>query len=245
MVYGELGRFPLALETKIQAVKYWIKLQYMSDDRFPKLAMLRELREEGKVGSWVGSIKDLLYRAGFGYAWEDVRSISEGSFIRDLRLRLQDMYRQEWAAKCEGSDRLATYRSFKTEFVREPYLKFLTLPKFRFALARLRVSANYLNVNRKYIDPQASTRCPFCTNEESEIHFLLFCPRYNDLWKKYIEKHFRKETFRNLALRNILNNENRAITSDVALNTSYAFNRQKLITIISMSISISFFGLYF
>ena len=226
MVYGELGRFPLALETKIQAIKYWFKLNYMEEDRLPKLAMLREMNENGKVGNWVEGIRDLLYRVGFGYVWEDMNSVTEGYFIRDLRLRLQYNYRQEWAMKCGGSGRIATYYTFKRDFCREPYLKFLTLPKFRFALARLRLSANYLNINRKYIDPRANTKCPFCRNEESEMHFLLFCHRYKDLRKKYIEKHFRQDTFRNLTLSTIVNNENQAIMTDVSMYICYAFDQR-------------------
>ena len=36
MIYGELGRYPLYINTVIKAVKYWLKLVELPDNRLPK-----------------------------------------------------------------------------------------------------------------------------------------------------------------------------------------------------------------
>jgi hypothetical protein len=42
----------------------------MGDNRFPKhcYLMLKRLHESGRK-TWAGSIKDMLFRFGFGYVW--------------------------------------------------------------------------------------------------------------------------------------------------------------------------------
>ena len=226
LVYGELGRYPLSINTKIQVVKYWFKILNMSDDRLPKLAYMRELTEENKIGSWCNGIKTLLQQVGFGYVWEDPRCIVESTFIKDLKLRLKDTYQQFWADTCDMSSKFTEYRSFKTDFIREPYLKILDISKFRLAYTRIRTGANYLNANRRFIHKNPFTKCPFCPETETEFHLLIICPKYKDLREKYVYKHFREEICRNITLDKLINNDKEEIIRDIAVFTHQAFNRR-------------------
>ena len=38
MIYGELGRYPLYINTVMKAVKYWLKLVELLDNRLPNAA---------------------------------------------------------------------------------------------------------------------------------------------------------------------------------------------------------------
>jgi len=49
MCSGELGRYPLYINTTIRAVKYWLRLCRMSVDRLPKQAYLMMLKENTVV----------------------------------------------------------------------------------------------------------------------------------------------------------------------------------------------------
>ena len=38
MIYGQLGRYPLYINTVMKAVKYWLKLVELLDNRLPNAA---------------------------------------------------------------------------------------------------------------------------------------------------------------------------------------------------------------
>ena len=66
LVYGEVNRFPIYLNSAVQCIKYWLKLTQMETSRLPKKAynMLYILDTRGKV-NWVTMVKRKLYRSGF------------------------------------------------------------------------------------------------------------------------------------------------------------------------------------
>ena len=70
MVYGDLGRFPLFINSYISCIKYWFRLLEMGNDRLPKTAyeMLRCLDRNGK-DCWVSRIREILCETGFNFVW--------------------------------------------------------------------------------------------------------------------------------------------------------------------------------
>ena len=92
LVYGEVGRFPLALDTQARVISYWFKILQMENDRIPKMAYLRDVKEIGKKGSWAQGVKGLLERPGFAGVWLNQGVTNQNSFLRDFKLRLRDIY---------------------------------------------------------------------------------------------------------------------------------------------------------
>ena len=115
---------------------------------------------------------------------------------------MKDIFCQNWHDKCINSERCQIYLSFKPQFGLEPYINEININKFRVAMARLRVGASELNGNKKYIIKDASLKCPFCSCDETELHFIKYCLNYTDLRTKYLSKHFKWHP--NLNLRQIL-----------------------------------------
>ena len=70
MVYGELGRYPLFINSQIRCIKYWFRLLVMDQNRLPKQAyqMMLSMDRVGKR-CWVTEIKELLSKAGFHEIW--------------------------------------------------------------------------------------------------------------------------------------------------------------------------------
>ena len=87
------------------------------------------------------------------------------------------------------------------------------------AIARLRVAASYLHVNRRLINPNACIKCPFYSQAETELHFLTECIFYRELREKYISKHFTDTT--SVTLNQLIANESMLVTSDVAMYINY------------------------
>ena len=58
----------------------------------------------------------------------------------------------------------------------------------RIALTRLRLGSHHLNIERgrwhniEYID----RKCCMCNDIEDEFHFVLICPRFHEIRKKYL-----------------------------------------------------------
>ena len=196
----------------------------MDPNRLPRLAYEREFLEHRKTNNWARGIKTILDQTGFGYVWEIGHAVQFNSFIKAFKQRLRDMFIQYWASNCDSSDKFRKYRSMKLHFGFENYLNTVTIPKFRFALTRLRTPTSYLHINRRLIYKNPITKCPFCLGEESELHFLTECPTYEDLRIKYVAKHF--QNLKMVTLNQLVNNDNTKILQDIAMYAYYAFSRR-------------------
>ena len=220
LIYGEMGRFPLSIESKLRAIKYWFKIRKMDENRLPRLAYTRELTEIKNSHNWSAGIKSILEQNGFAYVWNTGFVMYENAFIKELRQRMRDIFRQSWSEKCNPTGKFQTYRQFKLDFGEEKYLLNIPVAKFRVAMARMRIAASYLHVNRRLLNPTANIKCPFCPKDETELHFLMECPCYNDIRIKYIFKHLPEN---GTTLSQLLANESKAITHDIAMYIFYSF----------------------
>ena len=120
---GECGRFPLCIDHHVKCVKYWCKLLCMSEERYPRNCYIM-LKRQDDIGrnNWVTSVKNLLYRYGFGFVWlsQEVGNVNE--FILSFKQRLIDCKRQNWFENVNISARCDTYKHFKSLLTPEKYL---------------------------------------------------------------------------------------------------------------------------
>ena len=92
-------------------------------------------------------------------------------------------------------------------------------------MARLRMGASELNINKKYIKKDPVLRCPFCPQDETELHFLKHCPNYDNLRQKYLDKHFNWHP--DIGLNRILGSENPVVIKDIATFIYHAMKKRK------------------
>ena len=85
-VYGDLGRYPLFVNSCIRAVKYWFKLLHMNENRLPKQAYHMQINMElnGKW-CWASRLRDLLCKFGFGFVWLQKSVGNERAFLAILK----------------------------------------------------------------------------------------------------------------------------------------------------------------
>lgn len=189
MVYGELVRFPLYINSAVRAIKYWFKLIQMSHDRLPYQAycMLLNMDKNGK-DNWASQVRSMLSSCGFYFVWLQQGVGNINSFLKEFKNRLQDIYRQEWHSSIAERDRYEIYRTFKTEFTAEPYIIDIDVYCFRVAISQLRFGVLPINNNmQRYSDNIMLKYCPFCSNVvENEEHFLYKCPLYADLRERFL-----------------------------------------------------------
>ena len=228
LIYGELNRYPLAIDSKIKTLKYWLKLQEMDDSRIPKQAYIRDEREMHiNPNSWSKEIKNMLEKNGYGYVWINKGTLFTRSFIKNFKQRLTDQFWQEWHQKITEGDRYITYNSIKDNHNREKYLANINITKFRKIFTKLRLGILDINKNKQFYDKNAKIQCHCGYENEDEIHFLLHCPTYTWLREKYITKHWQNKN--NLDLKELLCNEEEEKNQDIAMYTYYSMRRKEFV----------------
>ena len=226
LVYGETGRFPLVINSTIRAISYWFKLLKMSDHRLPKQAL--SILEDSNIPNnlnWLRSIELCLSQSGFAFVWYNKGITNVKGFLKKLKLRLQDCFRQELNSKMNDSQRFAFYRSFKYDFQCEKYLSTINIAKFRVALTRLRLGRNDLGVNAFSTDKRL---CPFCTDcIEDEKHFLLECDTYTEFRQKYLSYFVRYMNSMGSPFSFLINGKGYVKTKKVAMFIYYAMRQRR------------------
>lgn len=194
LVYGETGRYPLQINIHVKCIRYWLRLLKMSTHRLPHKAYKMLLHMHGNNrNTWASSICYLLYKHGFDEVWENQGVGNESLFITTFKERLIGMYKRDWQAEVDNKDRYLFYRSFKSELMLSPYLQELKHIKARNSLVRLRLGVSQLKTHklRFYTGTNVDLSCPFCQHvDESEVHFVLVCPKYQDIRDDYLPRKF-------------------------------------------------------
>ena len=88
----------------------------------------------------------------------------------------------------QAKDYILAYNKVKSVFEREKYVDVIWMEAYRSALAQFRMGISQINVHRYRFSPtKENTTCPFCPEKvESEVHFLLQRPMYNQLRVTYL-----------------------------------------------------------
>ena len=104
------------------------------------------------------------------------------------------MYRKEWITGVTTKEWFSLYSTFKSELSLSFYLVELKHVKARNLFIRLRLGVSQLMPHKlRFVSNADCTHlfCPFCKNTlESEVHFVLICPRYAELREMYIAKKY-------------------------------------------------------
>ena len=197
-IYGELGRMPLYKMRLINIVKYWLKIVHGLKCQYVNVCYqlgLQNLNERNTTG-WTKSVRDLLVSYGFGDAWYNQSVGDIDIFIKLFKLRLKDIYMQEWHMRLENSTRASFYQVYKASFEYSNYLDCIYVKGHRIALTRLLTSSHALHVEsgRWRRNPVLARERRFCFNcpgkVEDEYHFIFECPIYSLLRRQLVPQYY-------------------------------------------------------
>lgn len=143
--------------------------------------------------NWAYNVKNMLDNLGLGYIWENQNTIEHIPY-QVIKQRIFDSANQELMMSINTSTKLQMYSSFKSDTAYEPYLSKIRNRKYKFALSRLRLSSHSLAVEtgRYNGTPREERKCTKCNMNsiENEYHFLLVCPHYIDIRRKYFAPYY-------------------------------------------------------
>ena len=165
-MYGDLGRYPLFVNSCIRAVKYWFKLLHMNENRLPKQAYHMQINMQLN-GKWCwhldwGTCCVNLALVLFGCKRVLGMKGPFGQFSRNDSAMI--LTKSGLATAINSSERFCLYASFKSSLLTENYLDFVRIKCFRDVLIKLRMGVFPLNANRlRYAHENASKiLCSFC-----------------------------------------------------------------------------------
>ena len=230
MAYGESGRYPLYIDSTLSVIRYWFTLQKMDVNRIPyqvyKMLCNSSFRKKSEQKNWVYMVKCILDTYGFSFVW--LHGVgNEKMFLKSLRFRMIDCYRQQWTAKLNGSERFEFYRSFKQLLCPEEYLTKLTISKFRVFFTRFRLGLTDLKSHHRYTT--VNPLCTYCDVAEDEWHFMFDCLLFAVIRAKYLAKHIAGMNMRDRlnVWKCLLSNESVEITRNVAMYICYALKERE------------------
>ena len=232
LVYGEVNRFPIYLNSAVRCIKYWLKLTQMEQARLPKKAynMLYILDARGK-SNWVTMVKRKLYGLGFGFVWlqQGVGNVRE--FISTFRLRLIDCRWQEWTSHIHESNRFDFYRPIGLVHCVPTYISLEMNRHLKQIMTRFRfgISDIFTHHYRYRRHTESDLMCPLCKDdEENELHFVLICPALNDLRVQLIPpKYYRCPSQFRLTL--LLAATNETLVKQLAMFLYKSFKRRSIV----------------
>ena len=104
------------------------------------------------------------------------------------------MYRQDWENNLRTKEHYSVYSTFKSSLSLSAYLNELKHVKARHFLIRLRPGVSPLRTHklryRKDVTP-VDYFCPLCMGDaETEVHFILVCPKYAEIREQYIPRKY-------------------------------------------------------
>ena len=125
MVYGEFGRFPIAIQIKIRMIKFWAKILTGKNTKISyKLYLLLLYLHKNNIYSckWILFIEKILQDVDLNYIWLSNVVTNINWLCMEVQNRLQMQYIQEWNSVVHNSPKCINYRTFKTEFKMEFYI---------------------------------------------------------------------------------------------------------------------------
>lgn len=183
LVRLETASPPFSLRVIKQAIKYWIKLMLMEEERYPRLCLEAMYKEwsDGNYNStynWVAQLHLCLQRLGFANFCKMDNIADMYAEIPHILTRIIDMKRQEDISAMHNSKRHSHYIKMWDDEMQPTKYLLLHLPqKHLNIIAQLRLNDGRI-VHEKFRHSfDSDTLCGHCNIREEETvqHFLCKC----------------------------------------------------------------------
>eukprot|EP00732_Lithocolla_globosa_P001139 Lithocolla_globosa_v1_NODE_518_length_3838_cov_6.179752.p1 type:complete len:838 gc:universal NODE_518_length_3838_cov_6.179752:2520-7(-) len=189
---GETGWSPPTDRHSLNLIRLWNHLISLPPTRLLRRIFNEDMRlaTTGKK-NWCLRLKQLFLKLEIQHNFLEMTPVDLTVAKSKLEAKTKEKWQQSlWNdERRRGNDgnKLRTYRTFKRDLSKEPYLEIVGNRFHRAALARLRCGTHDLRIERgRYTNPKtpADQRfCECCTSGsvEDEFHFLMKCSLYADL----------------------------------------------------------------
>lgn len=196
-IIGDMGWLPSRHRHFQHMVRYWNRLMKMPDDRLCKQVFLWDYNRCNN--NWSSDLKSVMNDIGLNHQFSN-KLVCDLNTVNDS---LVEKYAHEWFDMNENSPKLRTYKTFKSFFQIEPYVKMNLSKSERSMMAQFRCGILPLRIETgRYVgEPKHQRICRLCDTDnviEDEIHFLTECCFYNDIRTELVNNINGLDTFKTL-----------------------------------------------
>ena len=193
MIYGETGRRCIRSIVDSRMLSFYSRIVNGKHSKLSyimfQLAKKKHVRDD-YFCSWNEHIQSVLNNIGMNYIW-----IFEGSNLsteiikKATKLRINDMYHQEWHEDVMMHDFCDFYKLIKHDWGKMNYLTDLCFYDRRL-LCKWRCRSNFLPISSSRFIISDNILCPLCKGEHigDEIHYLTKCTFFDDERSKYLNQ---------------------------------------------------------
>ena len=201
MVYGETGKTHIEIFIKERMVNFWMRLLNGKQSKLSiilyKIMKAKHDDPRNDYNSdWISYVKNIFDTTGFNNVWDEAPLVlmqpnSHLSYVNwvknSIKLRLNDIFKQEWHSQLYINRKCSNYRIFKDIFQFEPYLCNLD-DKERKDLCKFRCRATNIPVASTHTFNSEDELCKLCDMNEcgDEFHYILRCPFFSEERKKML-----------------------------------------------------------
>ena len=178
ITYGECGKYPPSVFCQTEVLCYLHRLLTMPDWKLVKsvFCTLNALHSQG-FPTWVTKAYDLAQT--YNIDMDGSAALSPKHFKSLVSELVKSNFITNWYTDLQEKPLLRSYRLYKREFTPECYLDYITLPKYRIPLSKIRASSHDLAIERgRYTRPKTDPYqrlCTQCFEIENEEHFITNC----------------------------------------------------------------------
>ena len=191
MLYGESGVVPPSVLCHQNVILYYIRLNNLPLGSVLKSVFveMQGLQDISSCNNWCSNVFKLAENYGI-----DINNLE---FTEKTKLQVKNVIKQkfisDWLYKINDSisnPGLRLYRMFKFDFKCESYLQNVKEFKFRKMFTKLRTNSHLLEIEHgRHIGKLEHQRlCTTCNVIESEYHFIMICPIYQELRTIFLQK---------------------------------------------------------
>ena len=186
----ELGRYPITLNMQYQAIKYFLRLSNLNNDRLIYELFQTQIQIFSDEDCFLSYVVNLLNNLGMSNIWRihtlnNNKTPLQNNNITNKAIltRLTDIFSQEVLGHIQNkyNGKLTFLSSIKNVYQIEKYLKINNF-KNRQAITKLRTSNHMLAIETgRWTKTERKDRfCVHCDKNkiEDEMHFLFECPEY-------------------------------------------------------------------
>ena len=225
MLYGETGRYPLNIIIKSKMIQFWTTLLRGKESKIFPYFYLAMFNDSSRNFKWTNYVKSVLDNTGFSYIWLQQSSHVNPKLHKCIKQVLIDQFIQVWHSEKNNSNKGKNYAIYKETLELEKY--FLSLPtSFRLHLSKFRMANHKFPVETgRYNNTEYAERyCQKCNSDiGDEFHYLLVCPFYNTLRKKYLSPYYFARP-NVIKYKELLNTDDPSVTTKLAIFVKYLVN---------------------
>ena len=186
----ELGRYPITLNMQYQAIKYFLRLSNLNNDRLIYELFQTQIQIFSDEDCFLSYVVNLLNNLGMSNIWRIHTLNNNKTPLKNnnvtnkaILTRITDIFSQEVLGHIQNkyNGKLTFLSSIKNVYQIEKYLKINNF-KNRQAITKLRTSNHMLAIETgRWTKTERKDRfCVHCDKNkiEDEMHFLFECPKY-------------------------------------------------------------------